>query len=90
MKSMSVCMAVVFFALSAVYVYGAEKTGTDAGALFREKCSLCHGLDISKSKKRTLKEWQGTVTRMKDSNGCPISDEEARSISEYLYKNFGK
>jgi hypothetical protein len=55
-----------------------------------KKCSTCHGLDKPKSKQKTQTEWADTVLRMKDKNGAPVNDEEAKSITEYLAKNYGK
>ncbi len=62
----------------------------DAKSLFEEKCSICHSLERPKSKEKTYDEWEATVTRMKDVNGCPITDEEAKIIIDYLAKNYGK
>ena len=62
----------------------------DAGALFESKCSKCHTIDRPKSKKKTEAEWESTVMRMKNVNGCPITDEEAKTIIKYLSENHGK
>ena len=67
----------------------AEGGAKDAKALFEEKCSICHGLDRPTSKKKTAEEWTKTVMRMKNGNGCPITDDEAKAVVDYLAKNYG-
>ena len=61
-------------------MYAGEETKTDAKALFEKKCIQCHTLDRPRSKKKTEKEWSETVMRMKNVNGAPITDEEAKII----------
>lgn len=56
----------------------------EAGALFESKCSICHELGRPLGKNRDRQGWTATVTRMKQVNGCPITDEEARAIIDYL------
>ena len=91
MKSLIVYLsAIAFLAVSVITVYGAEKGKVDAKAFFEQKCSTCHSIDRPKSKKKTAKEWESTVMRMKNVNGCPITDEEAKIIIDYLAKNYGK
>jgi cytochrome c5 len=62
----------------------------NAKDLFESKCSLCHSTDTPKSKNKTKKDWETTVMRMKDVNGAPITDEEARMIIDYLAQNYGE
>jgi cytochrome c5 len=83
-------LAVVFLAVSVTSGHSAEKSKVDANALFEQKCSACHSIDRPKAKKKTAKEWESTVMRMKNVNGCPITDEEAKIIIDYLSKNYGK
>lgn len=58
-------------------------------ALFEAKCGLCHSLDRPKAKKKDRAGWERTVMRMKTANGCPINDEEAKAIIDYLAKQYG-
>jgi hypothetical protein len=60
------------------------------GQLFESKCSVCHSIDRPKSKNKTKEEWKTTVMRMKNSNSCPITDEEAKMIIDYLAEEYGK
>ena len=86
-------IGVAFFILPVFSACSAEKqTGqtVDTKVLFEKKCSTCHGLDKPKSKQKTQTEWADTVLRMKNKNGAPVNDEEAKSITEYLAKNYGK
>jgi len=57
--------------------------------LFESKCSICHSIDRPKSKKKSKKGWESTVMRMKNKNGCPINDEEAKIIIDYLAEKYG-
>jgi mono/diheme cytochrome c family protein len=94
MKKLLICViGVAFFIIAVVSVCSAEKqTGQtlDTKVLFEKKCSTCHGLDKPKSKQKTQPEWADTVLRMKNKNGAPVNDEEAKSITDYLAKNYGK
>lgn len=56
----------------------------EAKALFEAKCSICHPLSRPLRKSRERKWWVETVMRMKNGNGCPITDEEAWTIIDYL------
>jgi cytochrome c5 len=53
-------------------------------ALFEAKCSICHPLSRPLGKNKDRKGWTEDVTRMQKVNGCPITDEEARGIIDYL------
>ena len=53
-------------------------------ALFESKCSQCHELARPLGKTKDRNGWTQTVTRMQKVNGCPISDEEAKTIIDYL------
>lgn len=88
-KAAIVLVLSVFGVISTIpqLLWSEEKV--DAGKLFERKCSICHTIERPKSKRKTKAEWTKTVTRMKNTNGCPISDEEAGSIIDYLAENFG-
>ena len=67
----------------------------DAKALFENKCSTCHGFNKSTSKKKTPEEWAKTVSRMKAKAAkkdvsIHISDEEEKTITDYLTKEYAK
>jgi mono/diheme cytochrome c family protein len=87
MKKITLCLSgLLFIVFSVTFVYSAE----DSKALFEKKCSGCHGSDRPKSKQKTAGEWQTTVMRMKNVNGCAITIEEAQIIIDYLTKAYGK
>jgi hypothetical protein len=72
---------------------GAEKpTGQaiDVKVLFEKKCSACHSFKKATGQKKAQPEWTETVMRMKNKNGAPVNDEEAKIIIEHLAKNYGK
>jgi len=80
-RAVSVVLAgallVVGFAVSG----GAAEKGKE---LFEEKCILCHPLGRALSQNKDREGWTKTVKRMKEANGCKITDEEAGEIVEYL------
>ena len=53
-------------------------------ALFEAKCSICHPLSRPLGENQDRAGWTADVTRMQKVNGCPITDEEAKAIIEYL------
>lgn len=86
-------IGVAFFILPVVSACSAEKqTGqaADTKALFEKKCSTCHSSKKATGQKKNQAEWADTVLRMKNKNGAPVNDEEAKSITEHLAKNYGK
>jgi len=86
-------IGVTFFILPVVSVCSAEKQSgqaTDTKALFEKKCSTCHSSKKATGQKKNQAEWADTVMRMKNKNGAPVNDEEAKSITEHLAKNYGK
>ena len=89
MKKLAVfIVAALFVTVSASAGYGEEKA-VDAKALFEKNCSRCHTIERPKSKKKTKEAWETTVMRMKNVNGCPITDDEAKIIIDYLAENYG-
>ena len=69
---------------------GQGESSQDGKALFEKKCNICHSAGKATSKRKTAKDWEATVVRMKDKNGAPVSAEEAKSIIAHLAKHHGK
>ncbi len=91
MKSIFLCITLaIFLSLPMVCACSAEKQPADPKALFEKKCSSCHKVDRATSKQKTAAEWTETVMRMKNKNGAPITDEEAKTIIDHLAKSYGK
>ncbi|UCH80212.1 MAG: photosystem P840 reaction-center cytochrome c-551 [Nitrospiraceae bacterium] len=90
MKRISICFLTIVFLIAGTAVLFGEDKKTDAKALFESKCSVCHSIDRPKSKKKTKEAWESTVMRMKNVNNCPITDEEAKIIIDYLAENYGQ
>jgi cytochrome c5 len=88
MMQVVILAAISVVVFSGTSVSGADKTAGNAKRLFEMKCSACHGLDRATSQRKTSQEWERTVLRMKDSLGAPLTDQEARTIIEYLSKNY--
>ena len=80
---------IVLFLAGGVLVTPHNSEGVDAKALFESKCNLCHNIERPKSKKKSFDGWKTTVMRMKNVNGCPLTDEEAEIIIKYLVENYG-
>jgi hypothetical protein len=90
MKKLMVCMlAMSFPVVWGTLVYSTETPKVDGKTLFEQKCGLCHSLKKPESKRKTAKEWEKTVMQMKE-NGCPITDEQATAIIQYLSQRYGK
>ena len=80
--------AVIFFS-PAFLLRSAATTEGESKALFEQKCSQCHSIDLPRSHRYTKDEWFSTVRLMK-TYGCPITGEEGTIIAEYLAKEYGK
>jgi sulfite dehydrogenase (cytochrome) subunit B len=54
-------------------------------------CSTCHSLDYIPMNSPFLNAagWNGEVTKMIKAMGAPISDADAKTIVDYLAKNYG-
>jgi sulfite dehydrogenase (cytochrome) subunit B len=50
------------------------------------RCAICHSLEYIPSNAPAMDRaaWQKTVQKMRERFGAPISDEEAKSILDYL------
>ncbi len=79
MKRMTVLIpAMMFLCAGLAFADGKE--------LFEAKCAICHPLSRPLGQIMNRDGWMATVTRMQKVNGCPITDEEAKSIVDYLVK----
>ena len=52
-------------------------------------CTECHGLDKALARLRTRENWQAVAVLMR-SRGATMSDDELKTLVEYLFQNFGK
>ena len=52
-------------------------------------CTECHGLDKALAKLRTRENWQSIAVLMR-SRGATMSDDELKTLVDYLFQNFGK
>jgi hypothetical protein len=56
----------------------------------RTACTLCHSTDyIVMQPRGGVEQWQGVVTKMMKVFGAPISEQDARTIVEYLATAYG-
>lgn len=59
----------------------------DGAALLEERCSGCHPSSLSKSKQKTPKQWQATVSRMKH-KGARLTEDEMKILVDYLSETY--
>lgn len=87
----AVCLLISTVIIGSSYsiVFAGEAEAPDPAKLYEKKCSICHVIERSNSKKKSEKGWKKTVMRMKN-NGAPITDEEAEIIIRHLTDNYGK
>lgn len=70
--------------------YGALKPGPGADVTERN-CVLCHSTDyIVRQPRGDAKQWDAVVTKMIKVFGAPLSDGDARTITDYLTREYGR
>mgnify|MGYP001767765464 CR=1 FL=1 len=91
MKRLIICiLGITFFIFPVVSVCYAQTQAEDTRTLFEKKCSACHAIKKATSQKKSQTEWADTVMRMKNKHGAPVNESEAKSITDYLAKNYVK
>ena len=70
------------FAVSAV-----AAPAVDGAKLLEERCSVCHKSDRPKAAKKSMAEWDSTVTRMMG-KGAKLSEPEKKALVEPLAKPY--
>jgi mono/diheme cytochrome c family protein len=90
MKTIAILLGIGLLVIAGEAAYGADKPAGEAQGLFEKKCSTCHSTSRTTSQKKTAREWERTVSRMKNSLGAQLTDQEATAIVEYLSKNHGE
>ena len=90
MKNIFLCVLVFGLFLLLGVAQSAPASGTRAKILFEQKCSICHSIERPKSKVKTRKEWETTVTRMRNDHDGPMTADEAQMIIEYLVEQYGR
>jgi sulfite dehydrogenase (cytochrome) subunit B len=75
--------------LPADHDYGKLKPATHSD-LAETQCQFCHSTDyIVMQPRGDAKQWEGVVTKMIKVFGAPLSESDAKAITEYLTKNYG-
>jgi sulfite dehydrogenase (cytochrome) subunit B len=70
--------------------YATLRPGAGVEAAQRS-CALCHSTDyIVMQPHGDLKQWDGVVTKMIKVFGAPVNDTDAKTIAEYLAREYGK
>jgi sulfite dehydrogenase (cytochrome) subunit B len=74
--------------LPADHDYARLKSGPGSD-LAQTQCQLCHSTDyIVMQPGGDAKLWEGVVTKMIKVFGAPLSEADAKAITEYLTKNY--
>lgn len=83
-KSLSILAAVSLlgFAGSAV-----AAPALDGAKLLEERCSVCHKSDRPKAAKKSMADWDKTVTRMMG-KGAKLTEPEKKALVEHLAKTY--
>ena len=89
MRKTMMVVIMLSLVLTGISLYAADGAKVDVKALFEKKCSMCHSLDKPESKHYSEAEWKSTVASMKQ-YGCPLTDEETKTIIKYLTDNYGE
>ena len=59
-------------------------------AVTETQCRMCHSLDyITTQPRGGAAQWQGVVTKMKNVYAAPLSEDESKTIVEYLASHYG-
>ena len=59
----------------------------DAAKLLEERCSVCHATSRPKAAKKSMAEWDKTVTKMMG-KGAKLSETEKKALVEHLAKTY--
>jgi len=62
-------------------------TAIDGAKLLDERCSVCHASARPKAAKKSMEDWDKTVTRM-IGKGAKLSGPEKQALVEYLAKTY--
>jgi cytochrome c5 len=75
--------------MPADHAYATLKAGPGV-EVTRQQCVPCHSTDyIVMQPRGSAKQWDGVVTKMIKVFGAPVSDQDAKSIVEYLATQYG-
>ena len=71
------------------HAYAALKPGAGV-EVTRRQCVSCHSTDyIVMQPRGNARQWDGVVTKMIRVFGAPVSDQDAKTIVEYLATQYG-
>jgi hypothetical protein len=68
--------------------WAAEMPEGDGKTLIVTKCQICHTLERVVTSHRTKDDWEVLVELMVE-QGAPITDNESKTVVEYLFANYG-
>jgi|SRR5215471_13708058 len=75
--------------MPADHAYATLKAGPGV-EVTRQQCVSCHSTDyIVMQPRGNARQWDGVVTKMIKVFGAPVSDQDAKTIVEYLARQYG-
>jgi len=75
--------------MPADHAYATLKIGPGV-EVTRQQCVSCHSTDyIVMQPRGNARQWDGVVTKMIKVFGAPVSDQDAKTIVEYLATKYG-
>lgn len=83
-KILSVAIALSFAAVAAVAAQASDAPADKAKALFETKCSVCHPFAKPLGVNKDKAGWEATVKRMQAKKPGNFTDDEAKTIADYL------
>jgi mono/diheme cytochrome c family protein len=92
MRILAIAALAILFAAPAAAQEAAIKLAPGPGLdKVRSHCGICHSLDYIQMNSPFLNAagWNAEVTKMINAMGAPIGPDDAKTITEYLVKNYG-
>ncbi|MGB9732156.1 MULTISPECIES: hypothetical protein [Calditerrivibrio] len=91
---MSKCHWVRYFLVSVsllilLFLEGCANSNDKQLKLVKQKCGVCHPVELVFNKKRDIDEWNRVIHGMKV-RGLKLTEKEENEIVGYLTKNYGK
>ncbi|MCK4910928.1 MAG: hypothetical protein KAR83_04775 [Thermodesulfovibrionales bacterium] len=83
-------LAAVFVLMVSLPAFVSAVSDDEAKALFEAKCNLCHSATNATDMRETPDGWRAIVLRMKNDNGCDLSDAQVETITNYLSRHYGR
>ena len=83
----------IILSLTALVSVTSPLLAGEGKALYEENCTRCHSTEVFTREDRSIKNYEGLKTRVKQCTGAAEVkwvDEEIKNVTDYLNKNFYK